>query len=198
MAVRNTADAISRRRALNGISGKSLSASLITEKFAPQMTTIRSRSRSRTGSFRIPLGGGEEYKLTVADAPRPGVGESSKSRMSRATVARLLAGCMAIASIVVPGSADPLVARLFAQARERVLYVSVYDSDSLQPVKDLTPENLVVREDGARREVLRVTPATSPMPVAIIVDNSAAASPNIADLRRALTGFIKGVDGLGP
>ena len=105
---------------------------------------------------------------------------------------------MAIASIALPGVSDPLVARLVAQARERVLYVSVYDSDSLQPVKDLNAEGIVVREDGVRREVLRVTPATSPMPVAVIVDNSAAASPNIADLRRALTGFIKGIDGLGP
>ena len=55
-----------------------------------------------------------------------------------------------------------------------------------------------MREDGVRREVLRVTPATSPMPVALIVDNSSATSPNIADLRRALTGFVKGIDGLGP
>jgi hypothetical protein len=118
--------------------------------------------------------------------------------MSRAVVARLLAGCLAIASIALPGVPDPLVARLFAQARERVLYVSVYDADSLEPVKDLKPEGLVIREDGVRREVLRVTPATSPMPVAVIIDNSAAATPTIADLRRALTGFIKGIDGLGP
>ena len=105
---------------------------------------------------------------------------------------------MAIASIAIPGVPDSLVARLFAQARERVLYVSVYDSDSLQPAKDLKPDGLIVREDGTRREVLRVTPATSPMPVAVIIDNSAAATPNIADLRRGLTTFIKAIDGLGP
>ena len=105
---------------------------------------------------------------------------------------------MAIASIAIPGVPDSLVARLFAQARERVLYVSVYDSDSLQPVKDLKPDGLIVREDGTRREVLRVTPATSPMPVAVIIDNSAAATPNIADLRRGLTAFVKAIDGLGP
>jgi hypothetical protein len=55
-----------------------------------------------------------------------------------------------------------------------------------------------VREDGAAREVLRVTPATSPMPVAILVDNSQAATPHIADIRRALTSFVKALDGLGP
>lgn len=105
---------------------------------------------------------------------------------------------MAIASIAIPEVPDSLVARLFAQARERVLYVSVYDSGSLKPVTDLKPDGLIVREDGVRREVLRVTPATGPMPVAVIIDNSAAATPNIADLRRGLTGFIKGIDGLGP
>jgi hypothetical protein len=105
---------------------------------------------------------------------------------------------MAIASIALPGVSDSLAARLLAQARERVLYVSVYDSDSLQPVTDLKPDGIVVREDGVRREVLRVTPATTPMPIAVIIDNSAAATPTIADLRRGLTAFVKGIEGLGP
>ena len=48
------------------------------------------------------------------------------------------------------------------------------------------PTRSSVREDGARREVLRVTPATSPMPVAILVDNSQAARDHIADIRKAL------------
>jgi hypothetical protein len=117
--------------------------------------------------------------------------------MSRAGLARLVAGCAAIA-VVLPVLAGPAAARLLAQARERVLYVSVYQSDTLQPVKDLTPETIVVREDGVRREVLRVVPATSPMPVAVVIDNSAATTPNIADLRRGLTSFIKAIDGLGP
>jgi hypothetical protein len=118
--------------------------------------------------------------------------------MSRAALARLAAGCVAILSIAIPGSHNPLMARLLAQARERVLYVSVFDSDSLQPVKDLKPDGIIVREDGTRREVLRVAPATSPMPIAVIVDNSAATSPSISDLRRGLTAFLNGVEGLGP
>ena len=105
---------------------------------------------------------------------------------------------MAIAWIALPGVSSRFGVNLLAQARERVLYVSVFDKDSLEPVRDLTPASIVVREDGVRREVLRVTPATSPMPVAVIIDNSAATSPNIADMRRALTGFIKAIDGLGP
>jgi len=118
--------------------------------------------------------------------------------MSRAALARLVAGCVAIASIALPISGNPLIARLVAQARERVLYVSVMDPDTLQPIKDLKPDGIIVREDGTRREVLRVTPATSPMPIAVVVDNSAAATSTIADLRRGLTAFLNDVEGLGP
>jgi hypothetical protein len=89
----------------------------------------------------------------------------------------------------------PLV---FAQTRERVAYVSVIDSKTQQPVKELTPEGVIVREDGTRREVLRVAPAQSPMTIAVVVDNSQAASPTIPDLRQALTAFFKTIDGLGP
>jgi VWFA-related protein len=78
-----------------------------------------------------------------------------------------------------------------------VVYVSAVDANQ-RPVPGLTPDAFVIREDGVRREVLRVTPATSPMPVAIIVDNSQAAEPAIADLRRALAGFVRAIDGLGP
>src|SRR5262245_48762279 len=100
--------------------------------------------------------------------------------------------------VIAFGGSGLLAARLLAQARERVLFVSVYDSDSLKPITDLKPDGIVVREDGVRREVLRITPATTPMPIAVIIDNSAAATPNITDLRRGLTSFVKGIEGLGP
>jgi hypothetical protein len=105
---------------------------------------------------------------------------------------------VAVASIALLTVSGEFASRLLAQARERVLYVSVYDSDSLQPVKDLKPDGIIVREDGNRREVLRVVPATSPMPIAVLIDNSAAATPAISDLRRGLTAFVNGVEGLGP
>ena len=57
--------------------------------------------------------------------------------------------------------------------------------------------DFVVREDGAR-EVLNVTAATSPMAVAILVDNTQAASDHIADIRRALASFVKALQGVGP
>jgi VWFA-related protein len=93
--------------------------------------------------------------------------------------------------------ADAVEAGLM-QARERVAYVSVIDAKTQQPVHDLGPDAFVIREDGNRREVLRVSRATSPITIAIIVDNSQAAQPTIPDLRKALATFIKTVEGLDP
>lgn len=113
--------------------------------------------------------------------------------MSRATVAHV-AGCSALALLIslwtLPGWA--------AQGRERVAYVSVIDAKTQTPVSDVGPDAIAVREDGTRREVLRVVPATSPMPIAVIVDNSAEASQTIPDMRKALAAFLETVEGLGP
>jgi hypothetical protein len=84
------------------------------------------------------------------------------------------------------------------QAQERVAYVSVADEATNQPVPNLGPDAFLIREDGVRREVLRVTPATSPMPLAVLVDNSQAMAPTVTDLRRGLAAFFNGIDGLGP
>ncbi len=92
-----------------------------------------------------------------------------------------------------------LAATLSGQALERVIYVSVYDANSRAPVTDPPdPGDIIVREDGVAREVLRVTRATDPMTLAVIVDNSAASTNAIADIRRALTAFTEGTEGLGP
>jgi hypothetical protein len=100
---------------------------------------------------------------------------------------------------VTGGAAALLISTvLFAQAKERVAYVSAWDAKTHAPVTGLGPADFLVREDNVRREVLRVEPATSPMPVAILVDNTQAASNAISDIRKALTTFIKDADGLGP
>jgi hypothetical protein len=85
-----------------------------------------------------------------------------------------------------------------AQANERVLYVSAWDQKTRAPITGLGVDAFSVREDGTRREVLRVTPASSPMPIAILVDNSQAARNHITEIRRALTSFVRAVDNLGP
>ena len=74
------------------------------------------------------------------------------------------------------------------------MYVSVLDQKGA-PVPDLGPSDFVVREDGVAREVLKVEPATDPMQIALLVDNSAASRSAIADLRRALHEFVVAMAG---
>ena len=69
------------------------------------------------------------------------------------------------------------------------MYVSVLN-EAGAPVPDLGPSDFIVREDNVAREVLRVAPAEAPMQVAVLVDNSAAARDDIADIRRALPEFV--------
>lgn len=109
--------------------------------------------------------------------------------MSRHTIIRFVAGA---------ATALFISAVLVAQSAERVLYVSAWDEKTRAPITGLGTDAFVVREDGAAREVLRVTPANSPMAVAIVVDNSQAATPTIADLRKALAAFVRSLDGIGP
>ena len=59
-----------------------------------------------------------------------------------------------------------------------------------EPVSGLGPDAFIVREDGARREVLRVSRATEPIDIALLVDNSTAASHEITFLREALSKFV--------
>lgn len=92
-----------------------------------------------------------------------------------------------------------LVITVSGQALERVIYVSAYEADSYTPLTDVPdPRDIIVREDGVQREVLRVTRATEPMPIAVLVDNSAASTAAIADIRGALTTFVETAGGLGP
>ena len=76
-----------------------------------------------------------------------------------------------------------------AQGVERSMYVSVVNAAG-QPVPGLDADDFRVREDGEPREVLRATPATTPIDIAILVDNSQAAGPIINDLRQALEPFV--------
>jgi hypothetical protein len=113
--------------------------------------------------------------------------------MNRAAVVCFAAGGFAVLLLAAP--LQPVLAR---QARERVLYVNAFERDARTPVSGLTARDFVVREDGIAREVLRVTPATTPMAVAILVDNQQAASNAIPDIRNAVTAFVKTTEGLGP
>jgi VWFA-related protein len=76
-----------------------------------------------------------------------------------------------------------------AASRERTLFVSAVD-DKGEPVENLRPEDFVVREDGQRREVLRVSRATEPLDIALLVDNSTTADDAIVPMREGLKAFI--------
>ena len=75
------------------------------------------------------------------------------------------------------------------ETRERALFVSAVDKDG-EPVTGLGPDAFIVREDGARREILRVSRATEPIDIALLVDNSTAASQEITFFREALSKFV--------
>jgi hypothetical protein len=94
------------------------------------------------------------------------------------------------AAIVLLGlAAFAASARLAAQAQQRAVYVSALDKSGT-PVAELAPSDVIVREDDVTREVLQIAPATEPMQIAIMVDNSQAAEPYIRDYREALPAFI--------
>jgi VWFA-related protein len=77
-----------------------------------------------------------------------------------------------------------------AQApRERTMFVSAVDEKG-EPVQGLGPNDFIVREDGTEREVLRVSRATEPIDIALLIDDSAASEQLIPRVREALRPFI--------
>lgn len=79
-------------------------------------------------------------------------------------------------------------------ARTKDIHVSVFDRNGA-PVQGLTAEDFSVREDGIVREVLKAGPATAPLTISLLVDDSQAARPIIQELRRGLTAFVEQMQG---
>jgi Ca-activated chloride channel family protein len=100
---------------------------------------------------------------------------------------RAVASLAAAACAVLFCSAVGLQA---GQSIERRVYVSVVDEKGA-PVADLSAPDFVVREDGVVREVLRASRATDPMQIAVLVDDTQAATRMILDERLALQAFVK-------
>jgi VWFA-related protein len=83
---------------------------------------------------------------------------------------------------------------LWAQADERTVYVSVVDKDAA-PVSGLGASDFVVRENDVSREVLRASPATGPLQIALLIDTSQAIEDHLLDIRNALQSFFKQMGG---
>lgn len=94
-----------------------------------------------------------------------------------------------MAALLTAGAAMVVPSQISAQGRQRSIYASALDSQGA-PIEGLTPADFQVREDKATREVLTVRPASDPMQIALLVDNSTAADAFIRDFRDALAGFV--------
>jgi len=77
-----------------------------------------------------------------------------------------------------------------AQSVERQITVSVVDSDGI-PVSDLTPADIIVTEDGLRREILSVRRDAEPKQIALLVDTSQAAGPAVRAFKAAAGAFVE-------
>jgi VWFA-related protein len=104
----------------------------------------------------------------------------------------LLPGSVVASAVCAAGLWTITPAELSAQARERTMFVSVMDRDK-KPVETLQPEDITIREDNAAREILRIVPATDPLQIALLLDNSQAATQRIQRMRDALTAFVNKV-----
>jgi VWFA-related protein len=69
----------------------------------------------------------------------------------------------------------------------RKIYVTVVDDKGAAP-SDLTPQDVEVKEDGTARTVLAVGPATDPMQIVLLIDDSGR---GINDVREGVAGFVR-------
>jgi VWFA-related protein len=81
-----------------------------------------------------------------------------------------------------------------AQSKPTEVYVSVADGKG-NPAAGLTAQDFRVREDGVAREVLTVAPATEPLTVALLVDDTQAAMPALPMMREAIDAFLTALGG---
>ncbi|MEX1129814.1 MAG: VWA domain-containing protein [Vicinamibacterales bacterium] len=81
-----------------------------------------------------------------------------------------------------------------SDARSRSVYVSVVDAKGAAAT-GLTAADFAVSEDGVSREVLRAVPATEPLDLVLLVDDSQAAAGAIPYLRDGLAKFVDRLQG---
>jgi VWFA-related protein len=106
----------------------------------------------------------------------------------------VLAAALVVSSFAFPIAVQQGSRASEASARTRDVYVSVVDSKGA-PIAGLTAADFTVREDRVAREVLKAGPATEPLQVALLIDDSQAASSMIQPLREAIAAFIDKLQG---
>jgi hypothetical protein len=107
--------------------------------------------------------------------------------MARHTIARLLAAA-AVAGLLAPA------ARLVAQGETFQFVVSVLD-DRGRPVGDLTRDEIVLTENGAAAEIIKVEPFAVPVQLTVAVDNGPLSGDALAHYRSGLTALVKALPG---
>ena len=108
----------------------------------------------------------------------------------------LLLSCV-VASGVDRGAASRQTTggeRRATDSRAISVYAGVVDQNG-NTVPDLTGDDFVVREDGVAREVLKAEPASGPMQIALLVDDSQAAIDAVPQIREGLQAFIDALQG---
>jgi hypothetical protein len=105
---------------------------------------------------------------------------------------------LAIAGALVCSTAAPR-ARAGEQAggKTRDVYVTITDKAGA-PAKDVAITDLSIKEDNQSREVLAVTPATAPMRIALLIDNSQATASATNEIRIGMSGFIQAISKASP
>lgn len=93
---------------------------------------------------------------------------------------------MGLAAGAGPGAAAQRATR---DVRERHVFITVLNRNDV-PVTDLTTKEVVVKEDGAVREIVSVTRATTPMQIVLLVDDSQATDSLTAEIRQSATSFV--------
>jgi hypothetical protein len=106
--------------------------------------------------------------------------------MTRTNVFTRLIGGLLGSGLLLSMAAAPAAQRT---TQDRSLYVSVVDQEGA-PVTGLGVGDFVVKEDNQTREVLRVSPATEPMQIAVLVDTSQAARNQFTYIRQGLPDFV--------
>jgi hypothetical protein len=112
---------------------------------------------------------------------------SGDSMRNRSWLRAALPPAFVVAAVAII-AAHPSV-RAQGGSQERALFVSALNGDGA-PVPGLAADDFVVRENGMRREILRVTPATEPIDLTLLIDNSRAASDKITYYRMAIPEFL--------